>query len=123
VSISIAEVDFTDESNIEAALTDWSVLDDPEVVKVAELAAYRLAREYEDTATIEYGDAYQEALILLATKARMVRDCLADPSLGYGVLHTRLHQMLVKVVRTDAKHRSRQLSYEAVVESYSPEAV
>ncbi|MFE4451390.1 hypothetical protein [Streptomyces sp. NPDC056796] len=107
----------------EEAYADWSVLDDAEVVKVAERAARKLARDYEDTGTIELPDALQEALILLATNGRMVRDCLADPGLGYGVLHTRLHQMLVKVVRTDAKHRSGQLSYEAVVDSYASESV
>jgi hypothetical protein len=96
---------------------DWSVLDDPETVKVAERAAYRLSQDYASTATIEYDDAYQEALITLAQKAHMVRGCLSDPNLGYGVLYTRLHQSLVKVVRTDASRRTKHTSYEANAEA------
>jgi hypothetical protein len=96
---------------------DWSVLDDPEVVKVAERAAYRLGQEYADTGTIEYDDAFQEAVLILATKPHLVRDCLSDQTLGYGVLHKRLHQHLVKVVRGDAKRRTRQTSFEANLEA------
>ncbi|AUG87231.1 hypothetical protein KGG77_gp37 [Streptomyces phage Omar] len=76
-------------------------------MKVAERAAYRLAEDYYDTRTIEFDDARQEALLILATRPQMVRECLGDEALGYGVLYTRLHQHLVKVVRTDAGRRKR----------------
>ncbi|WAB08749.1 hypothetical protein SEA_ANDRIS_45 [Streptomyces phage Andris] len=101
----------------EEAFADWSVLEDPETVKVAERAAYRLSRDYADTGTIEYDDALQEATIILATRPGMVRDCLSSPDLGYGVLYTRLHQALVKVVRTDAKHRTKHTSYESALDA------
>ncbi|MFF3249764.1 hypothetical protein ACFYWP_01870 [Actinacidiphila glaucinigra] len=81
-------------------------------MKVAQRAAYRLSEDYSDTRTIEFDDAYQEALIILASRPGMVRECLASADLGYGVLYTRLHQHLVKVVRTDAKHRSNTKSWE-----------
>jgi hypothetical protein len=116
VSLNVIEITNAYET-AEQASVDWSVLDDAETVKVAERAAYRLAQDYADTGTIEYDDAYQEALIILASRPRMVRAVLADPALGYGVLYTRLHQALVKVVRTDAKHRTRHTSYEAALDT------
>lgn len=117
MSIEITDLEVADYENAEQAAVDWSVLDDPETVKVAERAARKLSQDYADTGTIEYDDAYHEALIILATRARMVRGVLADPRLGYGVLYTRLHQHLVKVVRTEAGHRSKQTSYEANLEA------
>jgi hypothetical protein len=116
VSIQITDLEVTEYETAEQARTDWSFMQDDETLKVAGRAAYRLSQDYADTGTIEYDDAYQEAVIILATRPGMVRECLSDPSLGYGVLYTRLHQALVKVVRTDAKHRTKHTSYEGALD-------
>ncbi|NWF28275.1 hypothetical protein HW130_18705 [Streptomyces sp. PKU-EA00015] len=92
---------------------DWRVLDLPEVVALAGRAARRIADGYEDTLTMEYDDARQEALIILATKPAMVNECLSDPDLGLGVLYHRLVLDLIDRVKTEAKHRIRHTSYEA----------
>lgn len=108
--------------SIEEALTDWSFLQDPEAVKVAERAARKIALQYEDTGTIEYDDAYQEALLLLSAR-KGLQDCLRSEGLGYGALYTRLCQDLVKLVRTEAKHRSRVVSYEKNLADFDSEVV
>ncbi|MGW8743578.1 hypothetical protein [Streptomyces sp. NPDC055794] len=96
---------------------DWRVLDLPEVVALAGRAARRIADGYEDTLTMEYDDARQEALIILATKPGMVNECLADPNLGLGVLYHRLYLDLTDRVKTEAKRRIRHTSYEAACEA------
>lgn len=96
---------------------DWRVLDLPEVVALAGRAARRIADGYEDTLTMEHEDARQEALIILATKPTMVNECLADPSLGLGVLYHRLVLDLMDRVKTVAKYRCRHISYEAACEA------
>jgi hypothetical protein len=96
---------------------DWRVLDLAEVVALAGRAARRIADGYEDTLTMEYEDARQEALIILATKPDMVNECLADPSLGLGVLYHRLVLDLVDRVKTVAKYRIRHTSYEAACDA------
>ena len=94
---------------------DWSVLT-PEVLTLAGRAARRIADGYEDRLTMEYEDAFQEAVLLLATKAAMVRECLADPELGLGVLYHRLVLDLTDLIKTQARHRTRHTSYEAACE-------
>ncbi|SNS51055.1 hypothetical protein [Actinacidiphila glaucinigra] len=96
---------------------DWRVLDLPEVVALAGRAARRIADGYEDTLTMEYEDARQEALIILATKPGMVNECLADPSLGLGVLYHRLVLDLMDRVKTLAKYRCRHISYETACDA------
>jgi len=94
---------------------DWSVLDRPGVLALAGRAARRIADGYEDTLTMEYDDARQEALILLATKPAMVSECLSNPALGLGVLYHRLVLDLVDQVKTEAGRRIRHTSYEAAL--------
>lgn len=89
---------------------DWTVLDIDGVTDVARSAAARVAAQYQHTA--EYDDLYQEALIRLAQTADVVRSYLADPRKGAGLLHHRLWCDLVDSVKTEAKHRSRHISYE-----------
>ncbi len=96
---------------------DWRVLDLPEVVALAGRAARRIADGYEDTLTMEYEDARQEALIILATKPAMVNECLADPNLGLGVLYHRLVLDLVDRVKTEARRRIRHTSYEVACDA------
>lgn len=94
---------------------DWSVLS-PDVMAVAGRAARRIADGYEDRLTMEYDDAFQEAVLILATKATMVRECLNDPGLGLGVLYHRLVLDLTDKIKTQARHRARHTSYEAACE-------
>jgi hypothetical protein len=92
---------------------DWQFLDLPEVVSLTGRAARRIADGYEDTLTMEYDDARQEALLILATKPAMVSECLSDPNLGLGVLYHRLVLDLIDRVKTEARRRIRHTSYEA----------
>lgn len=101
----------TDESN-----SGWDVLEIEGVMQVARKAAARVASEYEGT--IERDDAEQEAAILLATKADMVREVLGNPELGLGVLYRRLVQDLTDLVKTEAKRRSKHVSYESAREGH-----
>lgn len=84
----------------EGALADWSFTENEEVMGVVERAARSIARKYEDSRTVEYDDAYQEALSLMATH-RVLRnyDTL-------GILYHRLTQRLTHVYETEAKRRS-----------------
>ncbi|MFI5942229.1 hypothetical protein ACIBCB_18495 [Streptomyces uncialis] len=93
---------------------DWSVLT-PEVMAVAGRAARRVADGYEDSLTMEYEDARQEALIALATQPGMVRECLNDSGLGLGVLCHRLTLDLKDQVKTEARRRIRHTSYEVAL--------
>ncbi|MEV0437813.1 hypothetical protein AB0I84_00645 [Streptomyces spectabilis] len=101
---------------------DWSVIT-RETEGIAGRAARRVADGYGTRLTMEYDDAFQEALLLLATKADMVRGCLADPELGPGVLHHRLVLDLTDQVKTQARHRARHVSYEAVCAASDRERV
>ncbi|MEW1694459.1 hypothetical protein [Streptomyces sp. NPDC091278] len=96
---------------------DWGVLSRPGVLALAGRAARRIADGYEDSLTIEYEDARQEAVIILATKPDMVRECLDDPALGLGVLYHRLVLDLMDRVKTEARHRVRHTSYEAACDA------
>ncbi|MCC2278862.1 hypothetical protein LKL35_26040 [Streptomyces sp. ET3-23] len=95
---------------------DWSVLT-PDVMALAGRAARRIADGYEERLTMEYDDAFQEALLILATKASMVRECLDDPELGLGVLYHRLVLDLTDLIKTQARHRARHTSYEAACDA------
>ncbi len=87
---------------------DWSVLEIDGVTDVASSASRRVAEQYHHT--IERDDAYQEALILLARGANEVRAYVAADAMG--LLHHWLYCDLVNIVETEAKHRSKHISYE-----------
>ncbi|MFI5863591.1 hypothetical protein [Streptomyces sp. NPDC051546] len=95
----------------EEARADWSFTLNREAMRVVERAAWHMADKYDSTRTIEREDAYQEGLALMATHPRL-RECLTDPSVGLGALHTRLIQRLTHRVETEAKHRSNTKSWE-----------
>jgi hypothetical protein len=115
--VNVIEITSTYES-AEEARTDWSILEEEGVIGVAEVVAMKAADEY--GLTLERDDAYQEALLLLATRSRQARAALA---LGTGALHRWLRQRLRDKHLTEVKHRSGAASYEAVVDSYVPESV
>ena len=94
---------------------DWTVLDIDGVTDVARNAATRLARQY--ATTIEYDDAFQEALIRLAHRPTRVRQCASETGEAtLGTLCNELYGDLVDTIKTEAKHRNRHLSYELLRE-------
>jgi hypothetical protein len=93
---------------------DWSVLDMPGVIEIAEQAARKISEQYE--LTFEYDDAYQEALLILASKADMVREQVVGGHLGQ--LQFRLCQDLTDKVKTEAKHRTKHVSRERLIEDH-----
>ncbi|MGW6745444.1 hypothetical protein ACWGDX_32680 [Streptomyces sp. NPDC055025] len=88
---------------------DWSVLAEPQVKSVAQAVARAFARDY--GLTLEYEDAFQEAVIVAAERASEVRRILAEASAG--MLHRWMSQRLRDRWLTDAKRRTRHISYEA----------
>ncbi|PCG86445.1 hypothetical protein CIB93_08840 [Streptomyces sp. WZ.A104] len=88
---------------------DWSVLAEPQVESVAQAVARAFARDY--GLTLEYEDAYQEAVMVAAERPGQVRRILGDA--GPGLLHRWLSQRLRDRWLTEAKHRGTHLSYEA----------
>lgn len=92
---------------------DWSVLALPEVDDIAQQAAIKVATGYAHA--IEYDDAYQEALILLAGRADRVR---AQVDVGHlGLVQHELDCDLVNQVETEARHRSTHMSLERLREA------
>jgi hypothetical protein len=73
--------------------------------------AQRVARKAGDQygMTLEYEDAYQEALILLATRPNKARSAYQA---GPGALYRWLSQRLRDEHLTEAKHRSKTKSWE-----------
>ncbi|MFF5606247.1 hypothetical protein ACFY65_07620 [Streptomyces cellulosae] len=98
------------ESAEAVSAVDWSVLAEPQVESVARAVARSFARDY--GLTLEYEDAYQEAVMVAAERATQVRPLLAEGSAG--LLHRWLAQRLRDRWLTEAKHRAAHVSYEAV---------
>jgi hypothetical protein len=90
---------------------DWAVLEIPGVKDVAERAARKLSDQY--GLTLEYDDALQEAMVLLAGRPDEVRELAGD---NPGLLHFRLCQRLTHLVETEAKHRGAHVSRERLIE-------
>lgn len=78
---------------------DWSVLDEPGVQDVLEVAVRTAANARAGYTTAE--DLQQEAVIWLATNANQVREYLSSPTLGERALYRRLNSRLLNVVRDD----------------------
>lgn len=86
--------------------TDWTVLEIDGVRDLATTAARKLSQQY--ASTIEFEDAEQEALLILASSTE-TRTMLAS---GAGLLHRWLYQRLQDLVKVQANHRSKHISYE-----------
>ncbi|WJN62822.1 hypothetical protein [Streptomyces phage phiScoe2] len=94
----------------EQATADWSWYEPGnEADKVIERAARHIANKYDDTKTTEYEDAYQDGLILVATR-RNLRSAVSEP----GLLYSRLVQDLTDKNKQSAtkRTRSKMTSYE-----------
>ncbi|WP_438470823.1 hypothetical protein [Streptomyces asiaticus] len=103
MSLNLMEVEFSD--SLEER-TDWSVITE-EVEAIARRAARKAGEQY--SGTLEYEDAYQEALIWLATRPTRARSALEK---GPGALYRWLSQRLRDGHLTEAKHRSKVKSWE-----------
>lgn len=90
---------------------DWTVLDIGGVLQVARTAAAKIAKLH--PGTIEFDDAYQEALILLAQMPSRVRECASETrGATLGTLCNELHRDLLDTIKYEARHRAKHLSYE-----------
>jgi hypothetical protein len=85
---------------------DWSIVTE-EVDGIAQRVARRVGEQY--GLTLEFEDAYQEALILLATRPSGARAAFVK---GPGALYRWLSQRLRDEHLTEAKHRSKAKSWE-----------
>lgn len=94
---------------------NWEVLEVEGIKDVAASAARRVSEQFKGT--IEYDDAHQEALILLATDSK-VEEYIDSEDLGLGALQNRLYQKLVHQVETEAKHRAGHVSRERLLEGF-----
>lgn len=95
----------------EQARTDWSVVTE-ETDGIAQRVARKAAESY--PTALEYDDARQEALLLMASRPDQARAALA---LGPGALYHWLTQRLRDGFLTQEKRRSKQVSYEANLEA------
>ncbi|WJN63220.1 hypothetical protein [Streptomyces phage phiScoe45] len=98
-------------TSVEAALADWSWYEPGNEADVVIMRAARhIANKYDDTKTTEYEDAYQDGLVLVATR-RNLRSAVNEP----GLLYSRLVQDLTDKNKQSAtkRTRSRMTSYEA----------
>ncbi|MEU5446857.1 hypothetical protein [Streptomyces californicus] len=109
MSIAITEIGTQTYGSAEAAYTDWAVLDEEGVQSVARAVARQFGRDY--ALTLEEDDAHQEALVILATRARQARQALAQ---GTGVLHRWLHQRLRDQFLTEAGRRTALTSFDVL---------
>ncbi|MGW5130913.1 hypothetical protein [Streptomyces sp. NPDC004135] len=101
--INLMEVEFSTSTD---ERPDWSVVTE-EVDAIAQRAARKAGDRF--GLTLEFEDAYQEALILLATRPSRAR---AAYEKGPGALHRWLSQRLRDEHLTEAKHRSKAKSWE-----------
>ncbi|MFF4054583.1 hypothetical protein ACFYZ0_02165 [Streptomyces sp. NPDC001708] len=92
----------------EEARSDWTLASDPDVQAIAGRASRRASTSY--GLTLEPDDAYQEALLAIATMPRRANEAYAK---GPGALYQWVGQRLRDKLLTEVKHRSKQVSYEA----------
>ncbi len=87
---------------------DWTVLELDGIPEIAHRAARKVAAEY--AGLVDADDQRQDALILLATNAELVREHLAAGTLGR--LHRWLWCRLVDKARPIARRANQTISYE-----------
>lgn len=103
MTLNLIDVDFSTSTD---ERPDWSIVTD-EVDAIAQRAARKAGEQY--GMTLEYEDAYQEALILLATRPSRARSAYDK---GPGALYRWLCHRLRDEHLTEAKHRSKAKSWE-----------
>jgi hypothetical protein len=103
VSLNLVDIEF---STSTTERPDWSVVTE-EIDGIAQRVARKAGEQY--GMTLEFEDAYQEALILLATRPSRAR---AAYETGPGALYRWLSQRLRDEHLTEARHRSKAKSWE-----------
>jgi len=98
------------------ACIDWTVIEHDSVQLVARQAASKVARN--SGGVLEYDDLYQDALIILASRAEVVRDYLSDPATAERHLNKWLWSRLEDKARTHKARAARNESYEALLDRY-----
>jgi hypothetical protein len=86
-------------------LADWTVLDIPGVRDIATKAANSVATEYANV--VDFDDQHQDALILLATHAELIRGHRDSGNLG--LVYRWLWCRLVDRVRPEAYRSNRTI--------------
>ncbi|MET9861935.1 hypothetical protein ABZY93_21960 [Streptomyces smyrnaeus] len=88
---------------------DWSFYANAEAMATIERAARSIARKYADTGTTEFDDAYQDAVVMVATRPHL-QCAIGEP----GLLYYRLTQDLTDKHKREAEKRSagRRTSWE-----------
>ncbi len=94
--------------------TDWSLLEDPEVLAIIDSSARSVIRQWGTYVTED--DLKQEAYLNLAEKTKAARDALSK---GYGLLHSFIWCDMVDYARAQSR-RAQKISYEALVLEYFP---
>ncbi|UFD97983.1 hypothetical protein PQC18_gp45 [Streptomyces phage Pablito] len=107
MSIDIVEFEEGNYESAEQAYTDWSILDEEGVTGIAERAAKSMADQYSQT--LEYEDAYQEALIFLATRPQRARQALTK---GPGALNNWIRQRIRDKFLDEQVDRSDTVSWD-----------
>ncbi|WP_432482540.1 hypothetical protein [Kineococcus esterisolvens] len=95
---------------------DWSVLEIPGVMEVAESAARRASVEYE--LMYEFEDAQQEAYLILAAMPDRVRQCVGgEGRLTLGTLAHEVYRDLIDKVKRPAAHKAQVISIQRLAEA------
>jgi DNA-directed RNA polymerase specialized sigma24 family protein len=94
---------------------DWTVLT-PDVMAKARLVANSVASSTNAQSLMDGDDLYQEALLLCATNASVIRDYITQGELGH--LYTWLRGRVTNTVRTEVARSSKSISFEAAVKAW-----
>lgn len=104
MSLNLIETEF---STTAEEKPDWAFATQSDVEEIARRAARKAGDQY--GSTLEAEDAFQEALVVLATRARAARSAYEK---GSGALYRWIGQRLRDGHLTEAKHRSATKSWE-----------
>ncbi|MEU7905911.1 hypothetical protein [Actinoplanes sp. NPDC049118] len=92
---------------------DWTVLELIGIRDIAVRAAHSVASEYRGITDVE--DLYQDALILCASNAELIRGHYDSDN--RGLVFTWLRHRLVDAVRPEAYRRNRTITLDRVTEA------
>ncbi|WP_406192264.1 hypothetical protein OH733_05590 [Streptomyces griseus] len=104
MSLNLIETEFSESADEKP---DWSIVTEDGIDGIARRAARKAAEEY--GLALEYEDAYQEALVLLASRPSKAR---AAHYVGPGALFRWIGQRLRDEHLTEVKRRSNVKSWE-----------
>lgn len=97
---------------------DWTVLELPGILDIAQQAASSVARTY-DIAVMDKDDLYQEAMILLTQPVRAIRVRQQYGAFQEDRIAKELQHDLIDKIRTDVNRSNRTLSREKILDGWS----